>query len=120
MRFDRRGVPVKLIKDVTMVVRTVAPDVPAQIAGFGPAMRRHTDEQCSELNALARVGNQNRSNLRRHCHRPGISGLLQPSGQPSDARLLIFYFLSAASNSLAMSPAEAGFWPVMRRPSTTT
>src|ERR1700751_4444386 len=26
----------------------------------------------------------------------------------------------AASNFFARSPAEAGFWPVMRRPSTTT
>jgi hypothetical protein len=29
-------------------------------------------------------------------------------------------FLSAANSSFAIGPAEAGFWPVMSRPSTTT
>jgi hypothetical protein len=63
MRFDRSDISVKLIKDVTMIVQTVAPNVPSQIAGLCPTLRRHADKQFSKLKALARVSNQNGSNL---------------------------------------------------------
>jgi len=63
MRFDRSGISVKLIKDVTMIVQTVAPNVPTHIAGLCPALRGHPDKQFSQLEALTRVGNQNGSNL---------------------------------------------------------
>lgn len=63
MRFYRSDISVKLIKDVTMIVRSVAPNVPTQITGLCPAMRRKADKQFAKLKALARVSNQNGSNL---------------------------------------------------------
>jgi hypothetical protein len=63
MRFDRSDISIKLIKDVTMIVQTVAPNVPTHIAGLCPALRRHADKQFSKLKTLARVGHQDGSNL---------------------------------------------------------
>ncbi|MDA9488900.1 hypothetical protein XI08_06700 [Bradyrhizobium sp. CCBAU 11361] len=63
MRFDRSDISVKLIKDVTMIVRSVAPNVPAQITGLCPALRGHTDKQFSKLMVLARMSNQNGGNF---------------------------------------------------------
>jgi|GEM_PF-6537997 len=63
MRFDCGAISIELVKDVTMIVHTVAPDVPTQIAGLCPAMWRHTDKQFSKLETLAGVGDQNGSNL---------------------------------------------------------
>lgn len=63
MRFDRSDISIELIEDVTMIVHTVAPNVPTQIAGLCPALGRHTDKQFSKLKTLARVGNQNGSDL---------------------------------------------------------
>ncbi len=63
MSFDRSDILIKLIKDVTMIVQTIAPNVPTQVVGLCPALRRHTDKQLSKLKALAGVSDQNSSNL---------------------------------------------------------
>ncbi len=63
MRFDCGAISIELVKDVTMIVHTVAPDVPTKIAGLCPAMWRHTNKQFSKLEAPAGVGDQNGSNL---------------------------------------------------------
>ncbi|MCP1767161.1 hypothetical protein M2202_004028 [Bradyrhizobium japonicum] len=63
MCFDRSDISVELIKDVTMIVRSVAPNVPTQITGLCPAMRRKADQKFSQLIAFAGVSNQKSSNL---------------------------------------------------------
>ena len=72
MCFDRSHISVQLINDVTMIVRIVAPNVPTQIAGLCPAMRRQADQKFSQLNAFAWVSNQKSSDLRWHRYRPKL------------------------------------------------